>query len=40
MSMDDTAIKLGVFDQTCFYKGFKEFANQSIEKVYAVKTCL
>ena len=30
--MDDTAIKLGVFDQTCFYKGFKEFANQSIEK--------
>lgn len=32
MSMDDTAIKLGVFDQTCFYKGFKEFSNQSIEK--------
>lgn len=24
--MDDTAIKLGVFNQTCFYKGFKEFA--------------
>ena len=30
--MDDTAIKLGVFDQTCFYKAFKEFDNQSIEK--------
>ena len=30
--MDDTAIKLGVFDQTCFYKAFDEFDNQSIEK--------
>ena len=30
--MDGTAIKLGVFDQTCFYKAFKEFDNQSIEK--------
>ena len=30
--IDDTAIKLGVFDQTCFYKAFKEFDNQSIEK--------
>lgn len=30
--MDDTAIKLGVFDQTCFYKAFDEFNNQSIEK--------
>ena len=30
--MDDTAIKLGVFDQTCFYEAFKEFDNQSIEK--------
>ena len=28
--MDGTAIKLGVFDQTCFYKAFKEFYNQSI----------
>ena len=30
--MDDTAIKLGVFDQTCFYEAFKEFDNQSIVK--------
>ena len=30
--MDDTAIKLGVFDQTCFYRAFDEFDNQSIEK--------
>ena len=30
--MEGTAIKLGVFDQTCFYKAFKEFDNQSIEK--------
>ena len=30
--IDDTAIKLGVFDQTCFYKAFDEFDNQSIEK--------
>ena len=30
--MDGTAIRLGVFDQTCFYKAFKEFDNQSIEK--------
>ena len=30
--MDDTAIKLGVFDQRCFYEAFDEFDNQSIEK--------
>lgn len=30
--MDDTAIKLGVFDQICFYRAFKEFDNQSIER--------
>ena len=30
--IDDTAIKLGVFDQRCFYKAFDEFDNQSIEK--------
>ena len=30
--MDDTAIKLGVFDQRCFYRAFDEFDNQSIEK--------
>ena len=30
--MDDTAIKLGVFDQTCSYRAFDEFDNQSIEK--------
>ena len=30
--IDDTAIKLGIFDQTCFYRAFDEFDNQSIEK--------
>lgn len=30
--MDDTALKLGVFDQRCFYRAFDEFNNQSIEK--------
>ena len=30
--MDFTAIKLGVFDQRCFYEAFDEFDNQSIEK--------
>ncbi|EHO49657.1 hypothetical protein HMPREF9099_02844 [Lachnospiraceae bacterium oral taxon 082 str. F0431] len=30
--IDDTAIKLGVFDQRCFYRAFDEFDNQSIEK--------
>lgn len=29
---DDTAIKLGVFDQRCFYRAFEEFDNQSIEE--------
>lgn len=29
--MDDTALKLGVFDQRCFYSAFAEFDNQSIE---------
>ena len=29
--MDDTALKLGVFDQTCFYRAFDIFDNQSIE---------
>ncbi len=29
--MDDAALKLGVFDQHCFYKAFKEFDNQSID---------
>lgn len=29
--MDDTALKLGVFDQRCFYKAFEEFDNQNIE---------
>lgn len=29
--LDDTALKLGVFDQRCFYKAFAEFDNQSIE---------
>ena len=30
--MDDIALKLGVFDQRCFYRAFDEFDNQSIEK--------
>lgn len=30
--MDDTALRLGVFDQRCFYRAFDEFDNQSIEK--------
>ncbi len=30
--MDDTAIRLGMFDQRCFYKAFDIFDNQSIEK--------
>ena len=29
--MDDTALKLGVFDQRSFYAAFAEFDNQSIE---------
>ena len=33
--MDDTALKLGVFDQRCFYEAFREFDNQSIEKSLA-----
>ena len=30
--MDDTALKLGVFDQRSFYAAFQEFDQQSIEK--------
>ena len=33
--MDDTALKLGVFDQRCFYRAFEEFDNQSIEESLA-----
>lgn len=29
--IDDTAIKLGIFDQRCFYNAFAEFDNQDIE---------
>ena len=29
--MDDTALKLGVFSEKCFYRAFEEFDNQSIE---------
>lgn len=29
--IDDTALKLGVFEQCCFYRAFNEFDNQSIE---------
>lgn len=30
--MDDVALKLGVFDQRCFFRAFEEFDNQSIDK--------
>lgn len=30
--LDDVAIKLGVFDQHCFYRAFEEFDNQGIDK--------
>ena len=30
--IDDTALKLGVFDEWCFYRAFDEFDNQSIEE--------
>lgn len=30
--MDDTAIKLGIFDQRSFYEAFRVFDNQSIEE--------
>lgn len=29
--MDDTALKLGIFDEYCFYEAFNKFDNQSIE---------
>lgn len=29
--IDDVALKLGVFDQRCFYRAFEEFDNQCIE---------
>lgn len=29
---DETALRLGMFDQRCFYEAFNEFDNQSIEK--------
>lgn len=30
--VDNTALKLGVFDQRCFYQAFEEFDNQIIDK--------
>ena len=30
--MDETALKLGVFDQRSFYEAFEEFDNQTIDK--------
>ena len=30
--MDDVSLQFGQFDQSCFYKAFYEFDNQSIEK--------
>ena len=38
--MDDTAVKLGMFDQRCFYEAFNEFDNQSIEKSLASENLL
>lgn len=29
--MDDTALRLGIFDQRCFYNAFAEFDQQGIE---------
>ena len=29
--IDDTALRLGIFDQRCFYNAFAEFDQQSIE---------
>ena len=38
--MDDTAVKLGMFDQRRFYEAFNEFNNQSIEKSLASENIL
>ena len=38
--MDNTAVKLGMFDQRCFYEAFHEFDNQSIEKSLASENIL
>ena len=38
--MDDTAVKLGMFDQRQFYSAFCEFDGQSIEESLASKNCL
>ncbi len=38
--MDDTALRLGMFDQRCFYEAFDEFDNQSIEKSLASENML
>ena len=38
--MDDTAVKLGMFDQRCFYEAFDIFDNQSIEKSLASENLL
>ncbi len=38
--MDDTAVKLGMFDQRCFYEAFNEFDNQSIDKSLASENIL
>ena len=38
--MDNTAVKLGMFDQRCFYEAFNEFDNQSIEKSLASENIL
>ena len=38
--MDDTSLKLGIFDQRCFYEAFNIFDNQSIEKSLASENLL
>ena len=38
--MDDTAVKLGMFDQRCFYEAFNIFDNQSIDKSLASENLL
>ena len=38
--LDDVALRLGVFDQRCFYRAFEEFACQSIEQSLASENLL
>ncbi len=38
--LDDVALRLGVFDQRCFYRAFEEFECQSIEQSLASENLL